>query len=771
MIESARGASTNRVERTSALPREAFRISAVLFVWYLVTYVLLPVPAVRGGVDESWRAFLTWAFEHGKQFGTEVIFTYGPWGFLAEPRGTVSVYLWQVLGRLVLAAGASSGIALLGASWIRSAAARWTWAAAIVVLAEPSTLIPVLLFLATMPSPDKFRWKMPTVMLIACAAGLAACTKFTCFLLVAALLPLMARRKGLVTVASTCGASFLLFWLVAGQRVSNLPAFVKQSMELSRGYGSAMVNGRPWIELLLALLVCGLPLLQFASQIAPPVNLEKLGRLGWLAALELMTFRHGLIRNDDQHWYMALLTLGIPIGILLIALPGGTAGVWPPHWRAVYSILLLGGFAGTLSLTGDVVRQRTAVFLESLRLYPAYSRVLPSLRLRPRAVPAGADSVDVFSDELSYAIQKGLPLRNRPAMQAYVACTASLCEKNAAFLEGPSAPRTVYFHFDTVDNRYPTMEDSLAWRSLLTHYAPSAVADGYLVLKHRERPSGWELRPLMDRSIRTEETLEIPAVSGGLVWAELHVERTLTGALLDFLYRKEKMVLRVETARRSLDFRLLDETAAGGFLLSPCVNTQTSMLEIFRPESQRFSAESVRRILVHRGMAASLGFGPSVRVRLYALLLTAPGQDGVGGLICNLSRTLRAVRPVGSIEFSPLMALNGGEVRLVVGSPSSGWIPLPAGKRLRVRYGTEGTRSTCSGGVSFRILLGGDAAGNRRLLWEDPRRCEAGKGWSAESTIELPAAGRQQNLYFETESAERSCGAEGVYWSDLRVEP
>jgi len=101
-----------------------FWLSTAIFIWYLGTYVLLPIPAVRPGADESWRAFLTWAFEHHRQFGTEVIFTYGPWGFLLEPRGTVSAYPWQVLGRLVLAIGASSGIALLGVSCIRSVMPR-----------------------------------------------------------------------------------------------------------------------------------------------------------------------------------------------------------------------------------------------------------------------------------------------------------------------------------------------------------------------------------------------------------------------------------------------------------------------------------------------------------------------------------------------------------------------------------------------------------------------------------------------------------------------
>ena len=771
IIESARRGNTNLPVRSSAFPRDAFWLSTALFIWYLLFYVLLPIPAVRPGLDESWRAFLTWAFEHGKQFGTEVIFTYGPWGFLLEPRGTASIYPWQVLGRLVLAIAGSSGIVLLGLSWIRSAMRRWIWAAVIVIIAEPSVLVPVLLFLGTIPSGVEFRWKRPVLMLIAFAAGLAACTKFSCFLLVATLMPLMVMRKGLAIIASITGASFLLFWVVAGQGVSNLSAFVSQSIEIARGYSSAMVTGRPWIELLLALLVCGLPLLQFARRIMPPVSFERLGCFGWLAACELLIFRHSLIRNDPSHLYMALVGVGVPIGILLIPLQGGTSRVWPSKWTAVYSILLLGALAGTLSLTRGAVWAGTTVFLESFRLYPVYARELPSLLARNRPVPVDAGSIDVFPGELSYAIRNGLPLRNRPVIQAYSAYTKSLCETNAAFLEGQNAPEAIYFALAAIDDHYPTMEDSLAWRSLLTHYAPSSVADGYLVLKHRERPTGYELRPILDRSIRTDESLDVPGVPGGLVWAELQVQRTFMGRLLDLLYRKEKMVLRVETARRTLDFRLLDETTAGGFLLSPWVSSQISMLEIFQPESHRFSAEKVQRMLVHRGKFASLGFGRNVRVRLYALVLKAPAQDVPGGLIYDLGRTLRAERFTSSVAFSPVLTLNGTEVRLVVGSPSSGWIPLQSGKSLRVRYGSEGKRSICSGDVSFRILLGGSPRGEKRLLWEDPRRCEAGKEWSAESTVQLPPAGGQQSLYFETESAGGSCGVEGAYWSDIRIEP
>jgi hypothetical protein len=79
-----------------------------------------------------------------------------------------------------------------------------------------------------------------------------------------------------------------------------------------------------------------------------------------------------------------------------------------------------------------------------------------------------------------------------------------------------------------------------------------------------------ESKLLLDRGIRTDEFLEIPATpAGGWIWAEINVRRTLAGPLLDLLYRNQKMLLQVETNRRLLDFRFLDETAAIGFCFRP----------------------------------------------------------------------------------------------------------------------------------------------------------------------------------------------------------
>ena len=116
-------------------------------------YVFPAAPEVARGLDESWKAFLSFAFLAGKHFGTEVVFTYGPWGFLIYPRNFPGMFPWIVLGRLVLVSGCSVGLALLGVRWIQKPIPRWSWAMAILLIAEPTYLLTPLLFLFCGVSP------------------------------------------------------------------------------------------------------------------------------------------------------------------------------------------------------------------------------------------------------------------------------------------------------------------------------------------------------------------------------------------------------------------------------------------------------------------------------------------------------------------------------------------------------------------------------------------------------------------------------------------
>src|SRR5579863_4481675 len=99
--------------------------AAAVLAAFTILYVLPPPVLLRDDLDTGWCAALVEEFLRHAQVGIDLVFTYGPWGFLGEPRGNQAIYGWLVFGRLVLALGTSLGAALIAVTRIRA----WGWRA------------------------------------------------------------------------------------------------------------------------------------------------------------------------------------------------------------------------------------------------------------------------------------------------------------------------------------------------------------------------------------------------------------------------------------------------------------------------------------------------------------------------------------------------------------------------------------------------------------------------------------------------------------------
>ena len=81
-----------------------------------------PLPA-KPGVDPSWGMVLVYAHRHGLQFGRDITFTYGPYGFLISRFSYDGVplvrILWESAGKFALAATLVAMAASTFNSWFR----------------------------------------------------------------------------------------------------------------------------------------------------------------------------------------------------------------------------------------------------------------------------------------------------------------------------------------------------------------------------------------------------------------------------------------------------------------------------------------------------------------------------------------------------------------------------------------------------------------------------------------------------------------------------
>lgn len=209
------------------------------------------------GLDPSWEAGLAMAEQRGLVFGREILFTYGPWGWLDH---TVMVTRTQLGFQLIFALLASASLISVLYALLRS---RMGFRSAAAL-----TLVPVTL-LCYLMAPDErvlvtaiavalllieYRHRFPAPYLAGFAlgflTGLFLLVKISSGVLVVPVLGvalLVWWRDWRVPLAGLAGLvlSVPALWLLAGQPLSALPLWLRGSIELASGYSDAL-STYPW---------------------------------------------------------------------------------------------------------------------------------------------------------------------------------------------------------------------------------------------------------------------------------------------------------------------------------------------------------------------------------------------------------------------------------------------------------------------------------------------------------------------------------------------
>lgn len=737
-------------------------------------------------LDVSWSMVLHEAYGRGWRFGSDLMFTYGPLGFIAagsyHPKtGNVMLALWSLF-----AVGYWAIVFALARRLVPSALLALPLLVMIVAVASVGVDSFFLAYAALVPivylALD--RTETPLLHVTAALVGLVALVKFT-FLVAAVILvvcvaaDLAVRTRRVPRVLLTFLGTALAGWLASGQRLWDVPSYLFTSFEIAKGYGPAMPIDGPIDEVY---IWAGLSVTFVAVAIAaarPRPWLLAAGFAGW----SFLAFKAGFVRHDGHSVAAA--------GALFLTVFVYGAFVAPKHGRIVRALFLCILVAATLAFS-DVVetyyRSRFSSFVwskltaESIRDAKAALAILaepdprPGLyhayvdRMRAQSpLPSVPGSVDVFQSLCGLSLAHGMEYRPRPVFQSYATYTERLAEYNAEYLKSDRAPQFVLVHIDAVDFHAPMAEDAAAWPVLLSRYELRELRHGFVLLERSSAPKPIEVTPISTQSSAAMRgTYNVPDVGQDLVWVEISVRRTPLGWLQGLVFQIPPPVLRVELQDGTRHaFRLPVAVAEGGFILSPSIINEIGLARTLAGDWPR--AERVVRVSVATAFGAEAYYAPDYALSFKRIHIRGLGQGArVPSSFANLLRLATTGGPPGvALREDPT-----GQPIVFAHAPSTLSLEAPAGaRRLKVRFGIfedawRGRgRST---GVEFRVSTGsGDAA---RTLWSrvlDPFGVAADRG-EQEATIELPSP-VDGPLRFETLPGVDP-GWDWSYWAGVEPE-
>lgn len=568
--------------RAAALP---VALTVVVAVLSWPSPGIEPIP----GLDGSWMIGLHLAFHDGLDYGSDVVFTYGPLGFL---RPQVAVYPWAL--RLSFAWLTLMQLALAGALlWTFRAGLRSWWLAApcalaVAIIQNEGPVVIGLIFAVALIAGRVRDVRAATALsaLLGVATGLELLGKLNAgvvllgLALVTAATASLHRARIARTLALTVPTSAAAAWLITGQAVGDLPDYVTGALAVSSGYANGMIlvwPGKGW-HLAVAL---GLGLVGAVIAYRSGLRLPRRARVGlvlaWLGFF-FLAFKSGFVRHGPGH-----------TGLFAATIVGGYAAfAWAMRSRAWLALAALPlafylavGFAEARSqLRIDLRTRAFGHELATVSDGSATNREIEAGRAAIRTATAlppeilallTGHTVSVEPWETSIVYGYRLRWNPLPVFQSYAAYTRTLDERNAEALAGGAGPeRILRMPQAVLDGRNQAWDPPAAARAMLCHYRPIGVMGAWQVLERGANRCG-TAREVASVETRLGEAVTVPA-AGPDELLYVDVEGFGLGPaekLRTLLYRS---VTRTITLDGDRVFRVLPETVGDGLLLRVPVN-------------------------------------------------------------------------------------------------------------------------------------------------------------------------------------------------------
>jgi hypothetical protein len=686
-------------------------------------------------LDPSWRMALGYFFENGMRFGSDVVFTYGPLGFIMGK--TFSGYqFWELIaGQLVLAV--ISGTVLLRQGLRLEGYARYLYFGYILIfgtLYEDALHMIVIAILGFELLRLKESPRHVHLVLIAAVLAFYAQIKFTDFLLgsfvVMVAVGYGAWKRQWPAVLSF-GVSFLVFylgiWLYFGQQLGDLPAYFRSSWEISQGYQWAMGFPSPWPPLWKGLVVLislvGYALLHLRLNPDKPRAIANTLLLG---AFVYLNWKHGFVRADGHmigFFFCALLPLTTYPHLL-----DDPERLAKPHRWSFLFLMLLSVWALENVITG-VVSQSLATFQNKVwgnvasvinwertrQGYREHLIVARNATVMPQTKElAGTATLDVLGSEQGVALFNKFNYRPRPVIQSYSTFTPFLAGLNRDFLASPHAPEFMLLKVHSIDYRLPSMDDSHALRLIPHRYDYLFSENGFLVW--RLKPGPFDAQPTEPRLIRTGQLtvnrpFSLEADNHQPLWLNIDLQPSLLGRIRSFLYKPPQVMLRIlSTDGHARDYLMPLPLGRNGFVINPIIEDYIDYMHFAGNSPEK----RVRAVTLKIAPADEKFFAPVARLDVSRIPVTAAGQGffppttaPVFPMFHNYPVLYDAMVPVSPAQI-------GDREVAMLHAPSRMVFELPTGaRRLTGEFGFLATAYT----------EGGDTNGARFLIyWSDGTR-------------------------------------------------
>lgn len=556
------------------------------------------------GLDPSWFVAMDTAAASRMAFGRDIVFTFGPYASVFTRLSYPPTYLLTCLAAMCLAL--SWSVAIVTSFWHSS---WWLRVVALFIIAGLVNSTDALLFSYPMAvtfavyslicerESDGTSLKRFAVLLgvMFIPFGLLPLIKGSMLiasLAIAVNIALMlsiagyARLVPIIFIAG--GVATPIFWLFSGQSLPNLPGYFSSMMPIIAGYSSAMsMSGDPvQVQAYIGSMTVIILLAYYSGREKPLVAFLFAAAV---AGMALLVFKAAFVRHDEH----AIIGGGfiVFVGLMVATRFRGVAGALP---------LALGAFSWSVV---DVAYEHSTPTSIILRVASKYQEAEQGVsdfimgtqkrkemydermsQLRKEAnIPPLAGTTDIYSYDQWSLLASGNAWNPRPIFQSYSAYTPGLAAMNRDHLLNQTRPDNILFSLQTIDARFPSLDDGASWPTIITNYAPIGRASSHLILRRKfeHTASSTSMTALSHATYGFEAEIAVPEFEGA-VYVTFDIRPTNFGRLENTLFKSPQIELIAKLfGGDERHYRIVPEMARSGFVISPLVETTEDFLMLY----------------------------------------------------------------------------------------------------------------------------------------------------------------------------------------------
>lgn len=561
----------------------------VFLLW--VSWVDIPEPPIVE-LDSSWQAVLSYSEGKDYQFGKDIVFSYGPYGWLLShyilPQQLDKKLFYEIIIKFII----SSYIvfSITGLKYKSKLLFILLYCLSGIYFTDNfiTTQI-VLIFYFVLCRRDIKIYNITFAFII---LSFYANTKFT-FTILVSLSVILAfiynypkKSKEFLITFISFPFFYLLFWFYANQEFHSLHYFFLNSVSVTKSYSIAMGVEESFLILFIGFTSCIIVLIPcFFLIIKNFKNIQYLPLPILFVLSVFLVWKHGFVRAD--HHVLALFGYFFSITLILSEIL---------HKRLIYKPFLFVlplsfvGIAFTdhklITHAGTFISHRfhdtTSMLFDINSTIIDYNKKLKNLKsqhdLSPYKKFVRNGTIDTIDSQQAVLLLNNLNYRPRPIIQNYKSYSNDLIRINSNFFASTKSPDFIFWKHGYIDNRFPSQGDSILTAGIPYCYNPLFETPYGLLMERKNNFRMFEnlKKELIYQKfskIGYEHILNTDEKYG--LWLTCNFKQPFLGALRSFLYKPPILHIEVtDVFNTSHTHRIIPSISSSGFLIHPFLKSQ-----------------------------------------------------------------------------------------------------------------------------------------------------------------------------------------------------